>query len=191
MAETAQALWYVEPGRAQIRDEAFGSPPNGAVRVRAIHGAISRGTESLVAAGRVPPSEFVRMRAPFMAGTFPFPVKYGYAVVGTVERGPPSCDRHCQVEDRSGHHRATAEGPVHVSGAQREAVHSSLAAEDEVRPRVELRNASQRVCRVRVRETQRTPDVLGVHEDLAEHRVDRSRWASPRIDLLLEARQRF
>ena len=29
------------------------------------------------------------MRAPFMAGAFPFPVKYGYATVGQVEAGPP------------------------------------------------------------------------------------------------------
>ena len=28
------------------------------------------------------------MRAPFMAGDFPFPVKYGYATVGVVENGP-------------------------------------------------------------------------------------------------------
>jgi threonine dehydrogenase-like Zn-dependent dehydrogenase len=28
------------------------------------------------------------MRAPFMGGTFPFPVKYGYATVGRVEAGP-------------------------------------------------------------------------------------------------------
>jgi threonine dehydrogenase-like Zn-dependent dehydrogenase len=28
------------------------------------------------------------MRAPFMAGSFPFPVKYGYATVGVVEAGP-------------------------------------------------------------------------------------------------------
>jgi hypothetical protein len=27
------------------------------------------------------------MRAPFMAGAFPFPVKYGYATVGVVESG--------------------------------------------------------------------------------------------------------
>src|SRR5260370_41750754 len=27
------------------------------------------------------------MRAPFMAGTFSFPVKYGYATVGVVESG--------------------------------------------------------------------------------------------------------
>ena len=56
--------------------------------MRALFGAISRGTEALVLAGRVPESEFERMRAPFMAGDFPFPVKYGYATVGRVEGGP-------------------------------------------------------------------------------------------------------
>jgi threonine dehydrogenase-like Zn-dependent dehydrogenase len=58
------------------------------VRVRAIYGAISRGTERLVFFGRVPVSEHQRMRAPFMAGAFPFPVKYGYINVGRVESGP-------------------------------------------------------------------------------------------------------
>ena len=87
--ETAsRALWYVGAGRAEIRDERLAPLASGAVRVRALHGAISRGTESLVAHGRVPASEFQRMRAPFMAGTFPFPVKYGYATVGVVEQGP-------------------------------------------------------------------------------------------------------
>src|SRR5262245_66588486 len=28
------------------------------------------------------------MRAPFMGGRFPFPVKYGYATVGQIEDGP-------------------------------------------------------------------------------------------------------
>jgi len=36
----------------------------------------------------VPESEFTRMRAPFMGGTFPFPVKYGYAMVARIEEGP-------------------------------------------------------------------------------------------------------
>lgn len=85
----SRALWYVAPGRAEIREERLGPLPAGAVRVRARHGALSRGTEALVAAGRVPPSEVQRMRAPFMAGDFPFPVKYGYATVGAVEEGPP------------------------------------------------------------------------------------------------------
>ena len=86
--EEAQALWYVGPGRAEIRQERLGPLAAGHVRVRANYGAVSRGTEALVAAGRVPESEYERMRAPFMGGNFPFPVKYGYATVGTVESGP-------------------------------------------------------------------------------------------------------
>jgi threonine dehydrogenase-like Zn-dependent dehydrogenase len=83
----AQALWYVERGRVELRDEIVGAPKPGEVRVRARYGAVSRGTERLVFEGRVPESEFDRMRAPFMAGTFPYPVKYGYATVGTVQEG--------------------------------------------------------------------------------------------------------
>lgn len=64
-------------------------PAVGELRVRALHGAISRGTELLVLAGHVPPSEHTRMRAPFQEGDFPAPVKYGYVSVGEVEAGPP------------------------------------------------------------------------------------------------------
>jgi hypothetical protein len=88
--EVAQALWYVGPGQAEIRQERLMPLAAGQVRVRAIHSAISRGTEALIATGRVPESEYQRMRAPFMAGQFPFPVKYGYASVGEVEAGPAS-----------------------------------------------------------------------------------------------------
>ena len=86
--ETAQALWYVAAGRAEIRPQAVAAPASGEVLVRALHGALSRGTERLVLSGRVPASEFERMRAPHMGGVFPFPVKYGYATVGRVEEGP-------------------------------------------------------------------------------------------------------
>lgn len=86
--QAAAALWYVGPGRGEIREEPAIEPGPHDVRVRALHGALSRGTERLVFAGRVPESEFERMRAPFMGGAFPFPVKYGYAVVGRVESGP-------------------------------------------------------------------------------------------------------
>jgi len=87
-SEQAQALWYVGPGKAEIRAETV-PPPNAAeVRVRAIASALSRGTERLIFSGLVPESEYDRMRAPFMGGAFPFPVKYGYAMVGRVEEGP-------------------------------------------------------------------------------------------------------
>ena len=36
----------------------------------------------------MPESEWQRMRAPFQAGAFPFPVRYGYAAAGTVVEGP-------------------------------------------------------------------------------------------------------
>jgi len=51
---------------------------------------VSRGTESLVFHGKVPPGERSRMRCPFQEGEFPYPVKYGYAMVGRVEEGPSS-----------------------------------------------------------------------------------------------------
>lgn len=86
--DVAEALWYVGRGRAEIREERLGPLADGRVRVRALYGAISRGTEGIIAAGRVPASEYQRMRGPYMAGTFPFPVKYGYATVGQVEAGP-------------------------------------------------------------------------------------------------------
>lgn len=86
-AEIASALWYCGANKVEIRQEVLGAPSVGEVRVKSLYGAISRGTESLVFAGRIPESEFSRMRAPFMAGDFPFPVKYGYATVGRVEAG--------------------------------------------------------------------------------------------------------
>jgi hypothetical protein len=93
--DIARGLWYVEPGRAEIREEALRRPVAGELRVRALHSAISRGTEALVQAGRVPVSEYERMRAPLMAGAFPFPVKYGYAMVGRVEGGPDDLANAC------------------------------------------------------------------------------------------------
>jgi threonine dehydrogenase-like Zn-dependent dehydrogenase len=83
----ATALWYAAPGRAELRAETAALPGPDDVLVRATHGALSRGTEALIFAGKVPQSEHQRMRGPHMGGIFPFPVKYGYAIVGRVEAG--------------------------------------------------------------------------------------------------------
>ncbi|HVQ59591.1 MAG TPA: zinc-binding alcohol dehydrogenase [Solirubrobacterales bacterium] len=56
--------------------------------VRTICSGVSRGTETLVFRGAVPPDQYEAMRAPFQEGDFPGPVKYGYLSVGTVEHGP-------------------------------------------------------------------------------------------------------
>jgi threonine dehydrogenase-like Zn-dependent dehydrogenase len=87
-AADARAFWITGPGEGEIRSETLPPPRPDEVVVQTLYSGISRGTESLVFHGRVPVSEYQRMRAPFQAGEFPAPVKYGYASVGRVEQGP-------------------------------------------------------------------------------------------------------
>lgn len=90
MAEpvAVRAFWVVAPGRGELRSDHVAAPRAGEVLVRATASGISRGTESLVLRGAVPPSQWAAMRCPFQEGQFPAPVKYGYASVGVVEAGP-------------------------------------------------------------------------------------------------------
>jgi threonine dehydrogenase-like Zn-dependent dehydrogenase len=82
-----RAFWTTGPRRGEIREEPLAEPQPGEVLVEALFSAVSRGTESLVFEGRVPVSEYQRMRCPFQAGEFPSPVKYGYASVGRAVNG--------------------------------------------------------------------------------------------------------
>jgi NADPH:quinone reductase-like Zn-dependent oxidoreductase len=86
---SALALWTIGPGQAELRPAEPGPPGAGEAQARALVSGISRGTESLVFHGLVPPSERERMRCPLQEGQFPYPVKYGYAMVAVVEAGPP------------------------------------------------------------------------------------------------------
>ncbi len=83
-----RAFWVTAPGHGEIRNDTIGTPSADEVLVQTMFSGISRGTEALVFEGRVPPSEWTRMRAPFQAGDFPAPVKYGYSAVGRVISGP-------------------------------------------------------------------------------------------------------
>lgn len=96
MSDMARAFWTVAPGRGELREEALPVPGADDVVVDALFSGISRGTESTVFHGRVPPEEYQRMRAPFQAGDFPGPLKYGYASVGRVVAGPAAL-RDCTV----------------------------------------------------------------------------------------------
>nr|WP_304363807.1 zinc-binding alcohol dehydrogenase [Jiella sp. LLJ827] len=80
----------MEKNQPELRETNLAEPQPGEVVVETLFGAISRGTEALVAAGQVPESEWDRMRAPFQEGDFPFPVKYGYAAVGRIVGGDES-----------------------------------------------------------------------------------------------------
>lgn len=86
---SSRAFWITGPMRGELREAVCETPAADQVLVRSLYGAISRGTETLVWRGAVPASEHARMRAPFQEGGFPYPVKYGYITVGTVEAGPP------------------------------------------------------------------------------------------------------
>ncbi len=88
---TTQAYWVIEPGRGELRTEsvsAEGAPDT--CLIRAIHGAVSLGTERLVGLGKVPASCQSDMACQYMAGHFSLPIKYGYHLVGRIEEGEHS-----------------------------------------------------------------------------------------------------
>ena len=83
----ARAFWTIAPGIGDIRRETLPPPTDDQRLVCCIASGVSRGTEALVFAGRIPASQHDAMRAPLMGGAFPFPVKYGYCAVGRVADG--------------------------------------------------------------------------------------------------------
>lgn len=84
---SARALWYVGPEQVEIRPVALGALAADHCRIETLYTGISRGTESLVYRGQVPPSEYDRMGTPLMSGRLPFPVTFGYCNVGRVVQG--------------------------------------------------------------------------------------------------------
>jgi NADPH:quinone reductase-like Zn-dependent oxidoreductase len=71
----------------EIRPVSLPVPGPSDVLVRTLFSGISRGTETLVFQGKVPPDQYATMRAPYQEGDFPGPVKYGYLNVGVLPSG--------------------------------------------------------------------------------------------------------
>jgi 2-desacetyl-2-hydroxyethyl bacteriochlorophyllide A dehydrogenase len=150
LPERALALWITGPRCAELRGEELTSPRPGQVLVAARYSAISAGSERLVFEGRVPVSEHARMRAPFQAGDFPYPVKYGYCSVGRVLWGPAQLldrDVFCLYPHQSAY--LVPEDSVHPLPDQVPAARAVLAANMETALNgvwdAELR-AGDRVC---------------------------------------------
>jgi 2-desacetyl-2-hydroxyethyl bacteriochlorophyllide A dehydrogenase len=78
----ARAVWFPSVGQVEIRDESVPDPGPGEIRVRALASGISQGTELLVLRGQVPPH--LSLDLPTLKGGYGFPIKFGYANVGTV-----------------------------------------------------------------------------------------------------------
>jgi 2-desacetyl-2-hydroxyethyl bacteriochlorophyllide A dehydrogenase len=79
-----RSLWFVGAGRVDFRDEGVGPPSTGEALVQTLYSAISPGTEMLVYRQQVPADMPVDESIGALAGTFTYPLKYGYAAVGRV-----------------------------------------------------------------------------------------------------------
>lgn len=84
----AEALWHTSKENSEIRNTPLSD--DGDCLVKSLFSLVSTGTERLVANGQVPPPLYESMRVPFMEGSFGFPVKYGYSLVGEVVEGAES-----------------------------------------------------------------------------------------------------
>ncbi len=82
-----RAFWLTGPRRGELRPV----EAREGLRVRALYSGISRGTEDLVWRGGVPEKLRDRMRCPHQEGDFPWPVKYGYSLVGEGPEGLLFC----------------------------------------------------------------------------------------------------
>jgi threonine dehydrogenase-like Zn-dependent dehydrogenase len=85
----SRQFWVQTADHGEILTADLDPMQDGSVCVRTCYSGISRGTETLVFRGEVPPSQHALMRAPFQEGDFPGPIKYGYQNVGEVVEGPP------------------------------------------------------------------------------------------------------
>ena len=78
----ARALWFAAAGVAELREADVRPPRANEITVDALASLVSLGTELTIFRGLVPPDQEVRPRT--VEGTFAFPIKYGYQVVGRV-----------------------------------------------------------------------------------------------------------
>ena len=78
----ARALWFEGPRLAALRDEEAREPGAGEIRVQALHSMVSPGSEMNLFRGE---GNLPSVPLPTMAGNLPFPVKFGYQIVGRVE----------------------------------------------------------------------------------------------------------
>ncbi|MDM8532663.1 hypothetical protein QUF63_15950 [Anaerolineales bacterium HSG25] len=83
---TRQVLYFVGPKQVELRTETIAPPKADQILIRTELSAISHGTERLIYEGQVPTDMPLDETLPDLAGTFQYPFKYGYALVGRVEQ---------------------------------------------------------------------------------------------------------
>jgi len=82
----AQGLFFVEPGRVELRRVPLGPPGDGQLLVRTMFSGISAGTELLAYRGQLDPDTVRDEALGALGGNFRYPFAYGYSCVGRVEQ---------------------------------------------------------------------------------------------------------
>lgn len=79
-------LWFTEPYRVEIRGTPLPEPAANALQVKSLCSAISAGTEMLVYRGQLPADIALDASLASLRQQVTYPLQYGYACVGWVER---------------------------------------------------------------------------------------------------------
>ncbi|MEM9671559.1 MAG: zinc-binding alcohol dehydrogenase [Bacteroidota bacterium] len=81
------ALWHLSERESSIRSQSLPPLKTDECLIESLFSLVSSGTETLVANGQVPAELQDSMQVPYMEGSFGFPLKYGYSLVGKVIEG--------------------------------------------------------------------------------------------------------
>jgi threonine dehydrogenase-like Zn-dependent dehydrogenase len=82
----AKSFWHIDKNHSEIQSEIIDKLPlENSVFIKSGYSALSLGTEKIVATGNVPIEMFEKMSVPYMKGSFEFPIKYGYSLVGQTD----------------------------------------------------------------------------------------------------------
>ncbi|MFC6835381.1 zinc-dependent alcohol dehydrogenase [Halomarina ordinaria] len=81
---TVRSLYFTGPSEVAVRERSRPSPGPDELLVESERSAISSGTELLVYRGETEPSMAADETLDALSGTFEYPLRYGYAVVGRV-----------------------------------------------------------------------------------------------------------
>ena len=79
-----RSLWHLSDNQSLIQESVSSQPASKSFKIKSLFSLISIGTERLIAQGKVPESLHDEMKVPYMEGSFQFPLKYGYSLVGEV-----------------------------------------------------------------------------------------------------------